>query len=83
MMLFWYATAMAAPIQQLMLLNTKGDIMKKKKKLIKVVVILLVTAIVAGTVFIWKSHKAKEASAPSCLLQVPWKQRIHTVLLPW
>ena len=47
--MFWYATAMAAPIQQLMLLNTKGDIMKKKKKLIKVVVILLVTAIVAGT----------------------------------
>ena len=34
--MFWYATAMAAPIQQLMLLNTKGDIMKKKKKLIKV-----------------------------------------------
>ena len=63
MMLFWYATAMAAPIQQLMLLNTKGDIMKKKKKLIKVVVILLVTAIVAGTVFIWKSHKAKAAAA--------------------
>ena len=27
--MFWYATAMAAPIQQLMLLNTKGDIMKK------------------------------------------------------
>ena len=61
--MFWYATAMAAPIQQLMLLNTKGDIMKKKKKLIKVVVILLVTAIVAGTVFIWKSHKAKAAAA--------------------
>ena len=59
--MFWYATAMAAPIQQLMLLNTKGDIMKKKKTLIKVVVILLMTAIVAGTVFIWKSHKAKAA----------------------
>lgn len=37
--------------------------MKKKKKLIKVVVMLLVTAIVAGTVFIWKSHKAKAAAA--------------------
>lgn len=61
--MFWYATAMAAPIQQLMLLNTKGDIMKKKKKLIKLVVILLVIAIVAGTVFIWKSHKAKAAAA--------------------
>lgn len=73
--------------------------MKKKKKLIKVVVILLVIAIVSGAVFVWRSHKAKtaaaaataentatvekEASAPSCLLPVRWKQRILTALLPW
>ena len=61
--MFWYATAMAAPIQQLMLLNTKGDIMKKKKKWIKLVIILLVIAIAARAIFVWKSHKAKAAAA--------------------
>ena len=44
--MFWYAAAMAAPIQQLMLLNTKGDIMKKKKKLIKVVVLVSLQSLV-------------------------------------
>ena len=63
MMLFWYATAMAAPIQRLMHLNTKGDIMKKKKKWIKLVIILLVIAIAARAIFVWKSHKAKAAAA--------------------
>lgn len=37
--------------------------MEKKKKLIKVVIILLVIAIVAGAVFVWRSHKAKTAAA--------------------